>query len=168
MLSFTSTMSSANAYAMASEGVNSESSTCVTCENQEKGEILTGQLKEKYIKKAINDDNVSSLIQSYEEKGYNLVIEDSQVGKSLDNIVGTTLVLSKETDQKNEYAYILYNDNTGQVDDFDKEKIEEIINMSESEISPRICLTCIIYCAALVEVPVAFAACIAFCAGAFC
>jgi hypothetical protein len=76
--------------------------------------------------------------------------------------------LLKETEQGNEYSYILYNDNTGQVKDLSKDTLEEIKKMSDGEIQPNVCFTCIMYCIALVEIPVAFASCIAFCAGAFC
>ncbi|OJD55657.1 hypothetical protein BAU26_25685 [Bacillus sp. N35-10-4] len=170
VLLFTSFVSTSNIYASTTSQTtpSSDQSKCTVCENKEKGEILSGVSKEKYIQNAIEDEKVSNLLNAYKEKGYKLKVEDSQVGKSLQNVIGTTLVLSKESDKGHEYAYILYNDTTGQVNDFDEEKIEQIKNMNESETQPRTCFACIAYCAALVEIPAAFAACIAFCAGSLC
>ncbi|MBS4189949.1 hypothetical protein KHA94_06985 [Bacillus sp. FJAT-49705] len=165
LLAFTSMT---NTYASTIGETSSDSSTCKSCENNEKGELLSGQLKDHYIQNAIEDKEVSDLLENYKAQEYQLVLEDSQVGKSHEGIIGTTLVLVKKDTEKDQYAYILYNDNTGQVKNFDQDQIEKLKEMNESQIQPQVCLTCILYCAALVEIPAAFAACIVFCAGAFC
>lgn len=142
----------------------SNSTTCESCE--EKGDILTGELRDQYIEEAINAENVSNLLETYKTKGFKLILEDSQVGRSNEGIVGTTLVLSLETEEGFEYAYLLYNNNTGQVTELNEEILESIEKGEDVELN--VCFTCIAYCLALAEVPAVFAACIAFCAGSFC